>query len=52
MEPDPKISEKQSTRVVHEGDGVAFLRAAALPAVVALVTSFPDVSEFSLTLKA
>ncbi len=52
MEPDPKISEKQSTRIVHEGDGVAFLRAAALPAAVALVTSLPDVSELSLTLEA
>jgi hypothetical protein len=52
VEPDPKISEKHSTRVVHDGDGVAFLRAAALPAEVALVTSLPDVSELSLAPEA
>ena len=33
------------TRVVHHGDGVAWLEAAALPADHAIVTSLPDASE-------
>lgn len=33
------------TRVVHQGDGVAWLRAAALPPDHAIVTSLPDHSE-------
>jgi hypothetical protein len=33
------------TRVVHTGDGVAWLAAASLPADHAIVTSLPDVSE-------
>lgn len=33
------------TRIVHHGDGVAWLESAALPADHAIVTSLPDVSE-------
>jgi len=33
------------SRVVHHGDGVAWLEAAALPADHAIVTSLPDLSE-------
>jgi hypothetical protein len=35
-------------RVVHEGDGVAYLERGELPADVAVVTSLPDVSELGL----
>lgn len=52
MQPDPKNSNIQPQREVHDGDGVAFLRAAPLAADVALVTSLPDVSELALPLDA
>jgi hypothetical protein len=35
----------EPTRIVHRGDGVAWLAASALPADHAIVTSLPDVSE-------
>jgi hypothetical protein len=37
-----------ATRVIHEGDGAAWLRAAALPPDQAIVTSLPDHSEVPL----
>jgi hypothetical protein len=50
VRPDPKNSDIQTHREVHDGDGVAFLRAAPLAADVALVTSLPDVSELAMSL--
>jgi hypothetical protein len=38
-------------RTVHHGDGLAWLRSAALTADHAIVTSLPDVSELSLSLE-
>lgn len=35
----------EPTRTVHHGDGIAFLRAARLPADHAIITSLPDTSE-------
>lgn len=40
------------SRIVHQGDGVAFLRTAALPASHAIVTSLPDVSELPIAFDA
>jgi hypothetical protein len=36
------------SRVVHQGDGIAWLRQAQLPPEHALVTSLPDSSELRL----
>lgn len=40
------------SRVVHQGDGIAWLRSAELSAEHALVTSLPDSSELRLSLEA
>jgi hypothetical protein len=40
------------SRIVHQGDGLAWLRQAELPADHALVTSLPDSSELRLTFEA
>ena len=50
--PSDAPSRTAPTRVVHHGDGVAWLAAATLPADHAIVTSLPDVSEVPLDINA
>ena len=45
-------AERAPSRVVHHGDGIAFLASAPLPPDAAVVTSLPDVSELQLELAA
>lgn len=43
--PGPREVSAAGTRVIHEGDGVAWLQANGVPADAAVVTSLPDHSE-------